>query len=242
MDKPTILLIDDDPVFLSATGAILEQEHLQVITAQTGKEALAAIKRHKDISLALVDIGLPDMSGFEVLHWLRTTTKIPVVFLTARDSVVDEVLGLELGALGYLNKSTPGRAVAAHVKALLRGLESKAAAAATKSQEDDDEEAEFEIKDKPHPDLLIDDKAKAIYYKGINLNLSSKQFIILAAMVRHPRQVFSLGDFLDITDPEATATEQSPRNLIKKIRQSLRKVAPDEKFIRNHHNDGYSLI
>jgi DNA-binding response OmpR family regulator len=78
--------------------------------------------------------------------------------------------------------------------------------------------------------------------EGINLNLSSKMFIILKTMVLHPHQVFSLGDFPDMTDPEGAATEKSPRNLIKKIRQTLRKVAPDEKFIRNHRKDGYSLI
>jgi two-component system catabolic regulation response regulator CreB len=251
MQKPKILVVDDQLTFLKGICAGLESEFMQAIPAASGQEALAALKQHPDISLALVDIGLPDMSGFDLFRQIRATSKIPVVFLTCRDSDVDVVLGLELGAQGYLKKPIGLRVVAAHVKAVLHTAELAAAAATAnmnvnttgnKDAEDDGDEVDFEVQDQPHPDFKIVEKAMAIYYKGINLNLSSKQFIILAAMVRHPQQVFSLGDFLDLTDPEGAATEQSPRNLIKKIRQTLREVAPDENFIRNHHNDGYSLI
>jgi two-component system catabolic regulation response regulator CreB len=239
MDKPKILVVDDDTLFLQATGVGLENEFMQAILAENGKKALAAVKKNPDLSLALVDIGLPDMSGYDLYHAIRAESKAQVIFLTARRDPVDEVKGLAMGAVGYLKKPIDPMAVAAQVKAMLRLIASRSAAAAAAKKED---EADFEIKDQPQADFLIDDKAKAIYYKGIDLNLTSKMFVILKAMVLHPHQVFSLGDFLDMTDPEGAATEQSPRNYIKKIRQRLRKVAPDEKFIRNHHNNGYSLI
>jgi two-component system catabolic regulation response regulator CreB len=241
MDKQKILIVDDESLFLKTIRVGLEQEFLQAITAETGCAALAALEQHPDLSLALVDIGLPDMSGYDLFRLMRAISDVPVMFLTSRTAEMDEVRGLELGADGYLKKPISPTTVAAHVKAILR-RSATAAKSGVKTAREDDDEVDFEIKDQPQPDFRIDDKAKAIYYKGINLNLSSKMFIILKAMVLHPHQVFSLGDFLDLTDPEGAATEQSPRNLIKKIRQTLREVAPDEQFIRNHRNDGYRLI
>jgi two-component system catabolic regulation response regulator CreB len=240
MNKPKILVVDDQPTFLKAICLGLENECLHAIGVKLGGAALEALRNHPDTSLALVDLGLPDMSGYDLFRRIRSFSKVPVIFLTNRETEADEVAGLEMGAEGYLKKSIGLRAVVAHVKSMLRILESKAAAAAAESQEDD-EEVEFEIKDQPQPDFKIIEKAMAIYYKGINLNLSSKQFIILAEMVRHPEQVFMLGDFLDMTDPEGNATEQSPYNHMKRIRRILPEVAPDEKFIRNHRNGGYSL-
>jgi two-component system catabolic regulation response regulator CreB len=241
MQKPKILVVDDQPTFLKTICLGLENECLQAIGVALGSAALEALRKHPDISLVLVDLGLPDMTGYDLFRRIRSFSKVPVMFLTNRETEADEVAGLEMGAEGYLKKTIGLRAVVAHVKSMLRILESKAAAAAAKSQEDN-EEVEFEIKDQPQPDFRIDVKAKAIYYKGINLNLSAKLFIMLAAMVRHPKQVFSPGDFLDLIDPEGRATEQTIYNHIKRIRLTLHEVAPDEKFIKNHRDNGYSLM
>jgi DNA-binding response OmpR family regulator len=142
----------------------------------------------------------------------------------------------------YLKKSIGLRAVVAHVKSMLRILESKAAAAATKPQDEDDDEAEFEIKDQPHPDFRVDEKAQAIYYKGIPLKLTASQFIILAKMVQHPRRHFSAEQILDWINPDGTATEQSPYSHSYRLRRVLESVAPGERFIRTHPTNGYSLI
>jgi DNA-binding response OmpR family regulator len=149
------------------------------------------------------------LSGYDLFRQIHASSKIPVVFLTCRDSDVDVVVGLELGARGYLKKPLGPRIVAARVKALLRSLEPKAAAAATKPQEEDDKEAEFEIKDQPQPDFRIDEKAKAIYYNRIRLELTVSQYAILSRMVRQPRRVFPPDMILDWINPDGTATEYS---------------------------------
>jgi two-component system catabolic regulation response regulator CreB len=246
MDKPKILIVDDESLFLKTIRVGLEQEFLQVITAETGSAALAALEQHPDLSLALVDIGLPDMSGYDLFRLMRAISDVPVMFLTSRTAEMDEVRGLELGADGYLKKPISPTTVAAHVKAILRRSATAAAptakSGAKTAREEDDEEAEFEIKDQPQPDLIIDDKAKAIYYKGIELDLTSHQFIILSKLVQHPRRVFQPDMILDWINPDGTATEHSVYNHMRRIRKSIERAAPKGMFIINHHNDGYSLI
>jgi DNA-binding response OmpR family regulator len=136
----------------------------------------------------------------------------------------------------YHKKPIGPKAVAMQVKAVLRMTSAAAAAAKT------DEEAEFDIKDKPHADFRIDDEAKTLYYKGIGLELTSHQFIILSKLVRHPRQVYPPDEVLDWINPDGTATEHSVYNHMRRIRKSIEGVAPKGMFIINHHNDGYSVI
>jgi two-component system catabolic regulation response regulator CreB len=238
MQKPKILVVDDQPTFLKAICLGLENECLQAIGVALGSEALEALRKHPDTSLALVDLGLPDMTGYDLFRRMRLFSKVPVMFLTNRETEADEVAGLEMGAEGYLKKSIGLRAVVAHVKSMLRIIEFKAAAAATKPQDEDDEEAEFEIKDQPQPDFRIVEKANVIYYKVIRLELTATQFIILSNMVQHPRRRFPPDEILEWINP----TDQSVYSHIHRIRRVLAEVAPEEKFIRTHPTNGYSLI
>jgi DNA-binding response OmpR family regulator len=101
---------------------------------------------------------------------------------------------------------------------------------------------EFEIRDQPHQDFRVDEKAQAIYYEGIPLKLTASQFSILAKMVQHPRRHFSAEKILDSINPDGTATDQSPYSHSYRLRRVLEGVAPGEKFIRTHPTSGYSLI
>jgi DNA-binding response OmpR family regulator len=134
--------------------------------------------------------------------------------------------------------------VAAHGKAILRRGEKAAALAASAPAKfrDEDDEVEFEIKDQPHPDFRADEKAQAIYYKGIPLKLTASQCIILAKMAHHSRRHFSAEKILDWINPDGTATDLSPYSHSYRLRRILEGVAPGEKFIRTHPTNGYSLI
>jgi two-component system catabolic regulation response regulator CreB len=162
---------------------------------------------------------------------------MPMMFLTNRDSPSDEVAGMEMGADGYLKKPIVPRVVAAHVKAMLRRIDAEAAA---------DEEPEDEREDIPqgksHPDFRVDTSETVIYYKGIQLELSRGQYTILSKMIPQPRRVFPVEVMLDWVNPDGTATEQSVYSYIYRLRQILKSVAPGERFFRNHHHNGYSLI
>src|SRR5436309_10197308 len=101
MDRGTILVVDDEHNIADLVELYLEREGYRVRKADTGEGAIAAAEREHP-RLVVLDVGLPDISGLEVCTRLRVTSKVPVIFLTARDSEVDRVLGLELGGDDYM--------------------------------------------------------------------------------------------------------------------------------------------
>src|SRR6478752_7519993 len=116
---PRVLLVEDEPAIADTLVYALETECFTVTHALTGADALAAAAREPH-DFAILDIGLPDMTGLEVCRKLRETSAIPVLFLTARDAEVDRILGLELGGDDYVTKPFSPREIVARVRAILR--------------------------------------------------------------------------------------------------------------------------
>lgn len=114
-----ILLVDDDPRLRELVGLALERANFTVITASDGQMAVTHAAREAP-DLIVLDIGLPEMDGFEVCRRIRTTSDVPIIFLTARDDEVDKVLGLELGADDYVTKPFSPRELVARVRAILK--------------------------------------------------------------------------------------------------------------------------
>ena len=114
-----ILVVEDELAVARGLEYALQQEGWQVEVARSGKEALAALARRAP-DLVVLDVRLPDMSGFDISRRLRETYTCPVVFLTARDDEVDKVLGLELGADDYMTKPFSVRELTARIRSLLR--------------------------------------------------------------------------------------------------------------------------
>ena len=119
MDRGTILVVDDEPNIAELIELYLSREGYQVVRAASGEAAVRAVAEHRP-RLVVLDIGLPDIDGLEVCRRLRQTSTIPVIFLTARDSEVDRVVGLELGADDYVTKPFSPPELVARVKAVLR--------------------------------------------------------------------------------------------------------------------------
>jgi len=120
--KKKILVVDDEKDIVDILKYNLEKEHeFEVLTAYNGKEALELVENHPD--LILLDIMMPELNGFEVCKQLKqnpATSKIPVIFLTAKENEIDEILGLELGADDYIHKPLSPRKVIARVKSVIR--------------------------------------------------------------------------------------------------------------------------
>src|SRR5882672_1100039 len=121
-----ILLVDDDPDLLAVTGFALQQAGFLVVKAEDGVEALAAFQREQP-DLAVLDINLPRMNGFDLARQLRERSRIPLIMLTARNEEEDVVKALSLGADDYLSKPFSPKILLARVKALLRrvGIEAE---------------------------------------------------------------------------------------------------------------------
>lgn len=120
--KKKILVVDDEKDIVDILKYNLEKEHeFEVFTAYNGKEALELVENNPD--LILLDIMMPELNGFEVCKQLKqnpSSAKIPVIFLTAKENEIDEILGLELGADDYIHKPLSPRKVIARVKSVIR--------------------------------------------------------------------------------------------------------------------------
>ncbi len=124
------MVIEDEPNIADLLDMYLRDAGYRVLLTPTGERGLEAIARHSP-HLAIVDVGLPGIDGFEVVRRLRARTTMPVMFLTARDDEIDRILGLELGADDYVTKPFSPREVVARVRAILRRGQNPVGPAAT---------------------------------------------------------------------------------------------------------------
>jgi len=130
MSTGTILLIEDEDEIAELLKLYFEQEGFRLVHADTGETGLRRL-RERDPRAVLVDIGLPGIDGIEVCRQIRSKSDVPVIMLTARDSEVDKIVGLELGADDYVTKPFSPRELVARVKAVLRRSEERPVAART---------------------------------------------------------------------------------------------------------------
>ena len=115
----TVVVVEDDPNIADLVDVYLREAGFRVLQAMNGERGLELITQHQP-EIVLLDIGLPDIDGFEVCRRLRAKSNVPVLFLTARDGEIDRILGLELGADDYVTKPFSPREVVARVKAIVR--------------------------------------------------------------------------------------------------------------------------
>jgi DNA-binding response OmpR family regulator len=176
MDR--VLVVDDEPMVREVVTQYLEREGFIVETAQDGEAALEAI-RTRQPDLIVLDVMLPQQDGFSVLNEVRKDSTIPVILLTARGEEPDRVVGLELGADDYVVKPFSPRELAARVRSVLR----------RSRPEPVNETLTFD-------DLEIDRRSREVRVDGHLVELTPREFDLLAFIASHPRQVFSRGQLL----------------------------------------------
>jgi DNA-binding response OmpR family regulator len=119
VDTPVVVVVEDDPAIAGLVDLYLRREGFRPLTAATAQRGLELVAQHEP-ALAVLDVGLPDMDGFEVCQRLRDTSDVPVLFLTARDDEVDRLTGFDVGADDYVLKPFSPRELVARVTAILR--------------------------------------------------------------------------------------------------------------------------
>ncbi len=225
---PTILIIEDEPAIADTLLYALKTEGFAPEWCATGRAGLTALER-KNFALVVLDVGLPDGSGFDVCKQLRTRSAVPVIFLTARNTELDRVLGLELGGDDYLVKPFSPRELTARVKAILRRTAGGATAAPAAGGVASGE-------------FSVDDARCTIAFRGAALELTRYEFRLLKVLVANPGRVFSREQLLGAAweDPGAS-TDRTVDAHIKTVRAKLRAIAPDADPIQTHRGLGYSL-
>ncbi|WPH54753.1 response regulator YycF [Lacticaseibacillus paracasei] len=180
-DGEKILVVDDEKPISDIVKFNLDKEGYDVVTAYDGEEALKKVEAESP-DLILLDLMLPKIDGLEVARQIRKEHDTPIIMLTAKDSEIDKVLGLELGADDYVTKPFSNRELVARVKANLRRTASSNAA----SNEEDEANKELEV-----GDLTIHPDAYTVSKRGENIELTHREFELLHYLARHLGQVMT---------------------------------------------------
>jgi two-component system catabolic regulation response regulator CreB len=216
-------VVEDEAAIAETITYALQTDGFTPLWKTTGREALAALKQ-QPVALVVLDVGLPDISGFDVCRELQKLGAPPVIFLTARSSEVDRIVGLELGADDYLAKPFSPRELTARVRAILRRANGKGTAA-------------------PAATGWTHDEARCrISYQGKALELTRNEYRLLAALLASPGRVFNRDQLMAAAwDDPGAALDRTVDAHIKTLRAKLRDAAPDADPIVTHRGLGYSL-
>jgi DNA-binding response OmpR family regulator len=221
----TILVVDDEPKIVQLARDYLEHAGFAVLTAGDGTAAVQAVRtRHPD--LVVLDLGLPGIDGLEVMRQVRATASTPIVLLTARDTELDKLLGLELGADDYVTKPFSPRELVARVRAVLRRSDRAAAPA--------DHIAVG--------DLELDVPRLRTTVAGRSIDLTATEFAILATMARDPGRVFTRSHLLDAV--HGVAFEAYERAIDAHVKNIRRKLEPDPgrpRYLETVYGVGYRV-
>ena len=223
--RQTILVVEDEASIAETIVYALKTEGFVPLWKTTGREALAALGANK-VALVVLDVGLPDMSGFDVCREMQRTARVPVIFLTARSGEVDKIVGLELGADDYLAKPFSPRELTARIRAVLRRSNGNGGGIGP-----------------PAASGWVHDEARCrISFQGKVLDLTRNEYRLLAVLLGSPGRVFHRDQLMAAAwaDPGA-ALDRTVDAHIKTVRAKLREAAPDADPIVTHRGLGYSL-
>ena len=221
---PHILIVEDEVAIADTLIYALQAEGFSTTWLNLAGPALDFVKT-RPVDLLILDVGLPDFSGFEACRQLRRFSEVPVIFLTARDGEIDRVVGLEIGADDYVVKPFSPREVAARVRAILKRVVPRQAASEAVAA------GEFQVDS---------ERVQIRYFKQL-LNLTHHEFKLLQHLLSQPERVFSREQLLEAVGvPSDVGYERSIDSHIKSLRAKLREVAPASEPLRTHRGLGYS--
>ena len=219
----TILIVEDELAIADSIAYALRTDGFTPLHVALGQHALDAMRAPHAPALIVLDVGLPDMNGFEVCRRLRQFSNVPVIFLTARSDEIDRIVGLEIGADDYVTKPFSPRELVARVRVVLRRL------------------APAPV---PVPALrfeLREHEARVVYC-GQPLDLTRYEYLLLKALLARPGHVLSRAQLMDRVWADAPDTlDRTVDAHVKSLRAKLRLVDSGTDPIQTHRGMGYSL-
>ncbi|HUP07514.1 MAG TPA: two-component system response regulator CreB [Caldimonas sp.] len=226
--RPCILIVEDEPGIADTLQYALRTEGYEPVCAATGEAALAEAEARAP-ALVVLDVGLPDASGFDVFRRLRATSDVPVIFLTARNDEIDRVVGLELGADDYVAKPFSPRELVARVRSILRRAARTPLAGSTTARAGGGP-------------IDVDEGRRQIRYYGHVLELSRYEYGLLKTLAARPGHVYTREVLLDRVWTEGTGSlDRTVDAHVKTLRAKMKQVAPELEPIRTHRGAGYAL-
>lgn len=220
-----ILVVDDEKKIVEIVKAYLEREGYEVSLAYDGKAALEVAKQQSP-DLVILDLMLPQISGWDVCRSLRANSNIPIIMLTARDDVTDKIIGLELGADDYVTKPFDPKELISRVKAVLRRSVNVPAS-----------QPVLKV-----ADIAINLEKRDVRRHGESIELTPMEFDLLATLAQNPGRVFSRMQLLDTV--QGVAYEGYERTIDSHIKNLRKKIEPDPSqpsYVITVHGVGYKV-
>ncbi|MDR1462400.1 MAG: two-component system response regulator CreB [Azoarcus sp.] len=226
-----ILIVDDEPAIADTLAYVLSAEGYTAESCGLGREAITRATS-SEYALLILDVGLPDINGFDVCRELRRASNVPILFLTARAEEVDRIVGLELGADDYVAKPFSPRELVSRVRAILRRARGNGQAGVPETPPGGAAASPFQV----------DREGLRIACKGQWLNLTRYEYLLLACLLEHPGRVYSRAALMDKVWRDAEETEERTVDThIKTLRAKLRVPLPEHDPIVTHRGMGYSI-
>ncbi|MDR1489794.1 MAG: two-component system response regulator CreB [Desulfovibrio sp.] len=223
----TVLVIEDESSIADTIAHGVEREGYVAVRCERGLEGLERLKAG-DCALVVLDIGLPDVNGFDLCKAIRAFSDVPVIFLTARDEEIDKIVGLEIGADDYVTKPFSPRELAARIKTVLRRARDGPAAKAAPPA--------------PGNGLGIDTDKLQATYAGRRLELTRSEFRLLSLLAAHPGRVYSRESIMDtLWGAGSPSLDRTVDAHVKSLRAKFREIDESLDPILTHRGTGYAL-
>jgi len=220
-----ILVVDDEKKIVEIIKAYLERDGYEIMVAYDGKTALELVKKSSP-DLVILDLMLPEVSGWDVCRTIRKESDVPVIMVTAREDVTDKIIGLELGADDYITKPFEPKELVSRVRAVLRRYQGKSNVAEMITV----------------GDLTINPAKREVLRGETPINLTASEFSLLVALAENPGNVLTRAQLLDRVQGEAY--EGYERTMDSHIKNLRKKIEPDPEhpvFIVTVRGVGYKL-
>ena len=227
----TILVVDDEAKIVQIAQDYLSHDGFNVITADNGRQALALAQTQQP-DLIVLDLGLPEVNGFDVTRALRKVSEVPIIILTARGEETDRLVGLELGAYDYMIKPFSPKELVARVRAVLRRSEIKSSQDTANATADVLRIA----------DVSIDVARMQVRVANNPVELTATEFQLLVALARQPGRLFTRAQLLDTL--HGIAFESYERAIDAHIKNLRRKLEPnprEPRYILTVYGVGYKF-
>ncbi len=222
-----ILVVEDESSFSEALEFLLGKEGFTVITAATGTEALKKFDQG-GIDLILLDLMLPEISGTEVCRQIRSKSKVPIIMLTAKDSEVDKVVGLEIGADDYVTKPYSARELVARINAVLRRHSGEGVTSDTGTM--------------VVQGIRMDVDRHQVSVNGIPVSLPLKEFELLEFLMRNAGRVLTRIQLIDrVWGSDYVGDTKTLDVHIKRIRAKIETDPANPKIIQTVRGLGYKM-
>jgi DNA-binding response OmpR family regulator len=221
----TVLVVDDEPIVREVVVRYLEREGYRTIEAGDGDAARDALSRTSP-DLVVLDVMLPGTDGLELCRWIRSTSHVPVIMLTARGEEADRIVGLELGADDYVTKPFSPRELAARVKTVLRR---------SHGADESVDRVEF-------GDVELERATREVRKAGVEVRLTAREFDLLWFLASHPRRVFSRDQLMASVWGYTAALDTGTVTVhVRRLREKVEDDPSEPRYLETVWGIGYRL-